>query len=302
MSKNLWNQLSSDFNQAVSAVGKSMASFGGRRRRGTATAIDEEGHFVTAAHLVRHQEEGFLVFPDGEKHDARVVGRDRELDLAVIKVDDAHLPGAPFVDEKARPAVGEFVLSVGRVKGDAQAAFGIVSAVGDAFNAHRGARVDYRIDVDGTLPWGFSGGLLVGADGQAWGMNTHGILRGGTTLVAPTLLAAARDLIENGSRAPGFLGVGIQPTTLSDSQATIAEQEKALLITVVQKQSAAQNAGLLVGDLLLQADGHPTESLQDLWAALRRKAGEKVSLTVLRGSEMLEITAEPGQRPQRHRC
>merc|ERR1712100_60088 len=108
------------------------------------------------------------------------------------------------------PRVGDMVLTIGSdANHGPRISWGLVSSVGEDWLTPKGAKVDHWIDVDASLPWGSSGGALVNIQGELIGFNTHGVIRGGTTLSVDTLIKAIARIQESGSILPGWLGVRV---------------------------------------------------------------------------------------------
>ena len=164
-----------------------------------------DGIVVTAAHTL-HRDEGLRIGTAEGTHAATLVGLDPGTDVAVLRVDGA-LPAPKWRD--GEPRVGELVLALGRPNGGIRATLGIVSFVGGARQTAQGGRIDRWLEVDGTLPPGFSGGPLVDADGAVLGMNTSSLARGGGTVPVATLRRVVDGILAHGQVRRGWLGVEI---------------------------------------------------------------------------------------------
>ncbi len=280
--------LSDELAAAVAAIQPSLAQHRGRRGTSTLFAIDEH-HAVGSAHGLRRLGE---VSVGGHAVDAHVVGRAQGLDLALVRVDAAMAPTrwAPL------PQVGHLVLPVAA---GPRATLGLIAAVGGEWHSPHGAAIDAWIEVDGTLPPGFSGGPLLAADGGVIGMNTRRLVRGGTTLPASTVDAAVQALLARGSVDPGFLGIGAARATLTDEQAAVAGQAAALLVVAVEPGSPAEGV-LTVGDIVLSVAGQPVEGVPSFRAVLDAHAPDtEVALAVLQGDTVVTRSATLATRPSR---
>lgn len=281
-------QLSNDLAAAVAASRPSLLAHRTRRGHGTLFAIDAH-HAVGSAHGLRRPGRFAL---DGHDIDAEVVGRHRGLDLAVVRV-DVELPAVTWAE---LPEVGHLVLPVAA---GPQATLGLVSAVGGPWHSPRGAGVDAWLEVDGSLPRGFSGGPLLAADGGVIGMNTRRLVRGGTTLPAATVRAAVEALLARGTVEPGFLGVGATRATLTEEQAEAADQPMALLVVAVEPGSPAEGV-VTVGDIVLTVGGEPVTGVPSLRRVLDGHGPEEeVVLALLVGGEVVERSVKLGERPSR---
>nr|MBA2322377.1 serine protease [Deltaproteobacteria bacterium] len=177
---------------------------------------------VTAAHTLRREGGFAVVGSDGVSRPAEVVGVHAGLDLALLRVPGLTAAAPEWRDEGER--IGEIVIPVGCRRGSVGAALGLLAAVGPAWSTRRGAEIDRWIEVDGTLPRGFSGGPLVASDGAFLGINTTALVPGGTTIPAPTVRRVVERLLAHGSVKPGFLGVSVQGVALPAAVAAAAGQ------------------------------------------------------------------------------
>lgn len=257
---------------------------------GTATVIGP-GRAVTAAHLV----DGATVRVldgQGREADARVLGVHPGTDLALLDV-AADLPPVPWGDP---PAVGQLVLPVARGGHGVACTLGVLARVGSAWSTSGGGQVDARLEVDGSLPAGFSGGPLLGPGGVL-GVNTHRLARGGTTLPRATVERVAAELEARGTVQPGFLGIGGARAVLSGAQADVAGQSDGLLVIGVSAGGPADGV-LSVGDVVLRVDGHAVRGVHDLRGVLGSLgAGHAARLDVLSGTEVGERTVTLAARP-----
>lgn len=289
------------------------------RRRLPATGIvcSADGVIVTAHHVVESDEQITVTTADGNTHEATLIGRDPQNDLAVLQV-DATLTPANWGDDDALQ-VGHLVLALGRAMGDVQASLGVVSGlVNNAVRQERrkkreqrrgrrgkgrGQRrwrmlVDGYIQSDVTMYPGFSGGALVAADGMIYGMNTSGF-RQGTSVTVPvaTIRNTVSTLRQHGKMKQGYIGVSVQPARLPQTLTDELEQEVGLLVTSVEANSPAIEAGLLVGDILVSLDDDSLEQLDELLALLTgNRIGEQISLQVVRGGQLQELTLTIAER------
>jgi S1-C subfamily serine protease len=289
--------LSSGLGDVVEALTPSLATVLGRRQDATATAWAPD-LLVTAHHNLPRHGVPRVRLPDGTVIDATVRGRDPGTDLALLQV-AAELPVSEWVDTGGR--VGELVLALGRTE-SVRATWGVISNTSGPWRTGWGGQVDRFLDVDASLPRGFSGGPLVAADGTLLGLNTRGLLRGGTTLPTPTLRRVLDQLAEHGSVQRGWIGVGVHAVDLDGDGAQITAQDRALLLTQVVSGGPAAQAGLRQGDLLLTAGEVPLGASEDLLGALVGAEGQEIEVRYLRGGAILRSPVTPGARPGRKRA
>jgi serine protease Do len=280
-------QLSHDLAAAVAAIRPSLRTHRGRRGHSTLFAIDAH-HAIGSAHGLRRP--GRFEH-DGHTVDAELIGRHRGLDLALVRV-DAELSPVVWADT---PEVGHLVLPVGA---GPRATLGLVTAVAGPWHSPQGTEIDTWIEVDGSLPPGFSGGPLLAADGTVIGMNTRRLVRGGTTIPASTLREAIATLQARGTVEPGFLGIGATGATLTEAQAKAAGQDTAMLVVAVEPGSPAEGV-LTVGDVVLSVAGEAVHGVPSLRRILDHHGPDTdLLVTLLDGEEVQERTATLGARPR----
>lgn len=253
----------------------------GGRGAGAGTIWRRDGAIVTNHHVAGgdHAE---VILADGRSFRGTVTARDAENDLAVLSIPATNLPNVTIGDARTlRP--GELVLAVGHP-------FGVKGTltVGVVSNAHRPARRGGMgrelVVADVRLGPGNSGGPLADAQGRVVGINA--MVAGGLGLAVPS------HLVERllGAGRPR-LGVEVRDVELAPVQAAAANGARyGTLIAGVQPGSAAEAAGVTVGDILLAIDGRPTpngEALADLLAA---RAGQLIRLTVLHGTALRDLS------------
>jgi S1-C subfamily serine protease len=253
---------------------------------------------VCSAHVLGRKDEGFVDDAEGEKHAAKVLGRDATTDLALLRVDGT-LPVLERASKELK--VGHLVLALGRLGARTSAVMGMVSALDGAWRSAGGGRIDRYIDVDTALPAGFSGGALVDATGKLIGVNTHGLTRGGTTLPSETVDRVLAHLEEHGSVRRGWLGVGVQPVRLSERVAKSAGHPVGLLVTSLADGGPAEQASLHVGDVITTVDGVAVSRFHDLLGALSGAAGRTLALVVVRADQVVDVEVTAGDRPARPR-
>lgn len=288
-------QISESMAAAVARGGASLARIEGRCSAASAVVFSADGLLVTAAHALEGRESVDVVLGDGRTLAAKVVGHDRGTDLAVLKVDATDLPAPEWADT-AGVKVGHFVLTLGRPGKNPRATLGLVSAVGEAYRTMAGGTIDRYIDVDGSLPRGFSGGALADARGRLLGMNTAGLGRGGGTIPTETLQRLVPALAAHGKIGRGYLGVEVVPGRVSDALATTLGQRRGLLVAALEPGGPAEKGGLLLGDLVLSIDGQKVERPGDLVAALDGRVTASVVVKVVRAGEAKDVTLTTGAR------
>lgn len=265
---------------------------------GSGVIIRSDGYILTNNHVVEGADR-VLVQIGTEDVAAKVVGRDTQSDLAVVKVDRKGLPAAELGDS-SKLQVGELAVAIGSPFGlEKTVTSGIVSALGrtDVVQS-QGSYTTYTnlIQTDAPINPGNSGGALVNAEGQVIGINsliesTSGSSAGiGFAIPINTAKDVADQLIATGKVAHPFLGI---------SMATVDRQidpklpvESAVLVRQIISGSPAEKAGVKVGDLIVSADGKQVTSYEDFLAAIRaRKVGDKIPLEIYRGTKRMTLQA-----------
>jgi S1-C subfamily serine protease len=146
---------------------------------------------------------------------------------------------------------------------------------------------------------GFAGGAFLDTSGRLIGIATAAAIRGlGVVIPASIAWKTAATVLEHGSLKRGYLGIAGQPVTLPESQQGQHARERGLLVASISKGTPAAAAGVLVGDVVLEFDGHQVESPEDLLdLLLGDRVGRDVTLDVLRGGTPLRLTVTVGERP-----
>ncbi len=274
---NVLTELSAALATAVSQADSGIVRVEGRRRFGATGIVWGEGLILTANHVVSRDDGLKLGLPNGEQASASLVGRDPSTDLALLKTDASGL--TPLTEgNKQELGVGNLVLALGRPGRTVQATLGIVSALGDSWRTQLGGEIDRYLQTDVVMYPGFSGGPLVDAAGQLIGLNTSALGRGVSLTIPTATLARVADALQAHGRVQrGYLGVSTQRVHLPDNLKAELNQKRGLLIVSVESDSPAAQAGLTLGDTLVNFAGSPVQSHDDLLALL---AGDMVGTAV----------------------
>jgi serine protease Do len=275
---------------------------------GSGVIIDEDGYIVTNAHVVSgaHRVEvkiaaatsdespdGSLVRAIGRTVEARVVGSDKEIDLALLKIEVKGLPALPLGDyNKLRQ--GEVVFAFGSPEGlQDSVSMGVVSA------AARQRDPDSPmvfVQTDAPINPGSSGGPLVNVDGELMGINTFILTEGGGNeglgFAIPSAIVAFAypQLRRYGHVHRGETGISVQAITPSLAAGLKLPADWGVIVSDVAPGSPADAAGLKIQDIIMSIDGRPADNLPSLGTRLfMRRGGERIKLGVLRGSEKLSF-------------
>jgi S1-C subfamily serine protease len=259
---------------------------------------------VAAAHTIRRDEGIQIVLPDGSSREAALAGVDPSTDLAALKVDGAWLHVADIGDA-AGVRAGHFVFAVARdAHGRAAASFGIVAGTAGEWRTWRGGHIDRLVRLDGRLYASFNGGPIADAQGQVIGIGTSALSRDFSIAIPSSTVSRVTDqLLTSGRIAHGYLGVGTRPVELPEplSRKLGLDGRDGLIVLSLAPEGPAEQAGLMVGDVLIQLAGRQLHDVDDLHAALGGdRIGERVRVDLVRGGERMESAITLGERPQRH--
>jgi len=268
---------------------------------GSGFLFTSDGFILTNSHVVHDTVAIEATLSDGLRLEAALIGDDPETDLAVVKVDaPSLLPAAALGDSRSlRP--GQLVIAIGNPYGfQCTVTAGVVSALGRSLRASSGRLIDGVIQTDAALNPGNSGGPLVDSLGDVVGINTAVIAGSQGICFAIPVNAAkwvASELIRHGRVRRAYLGIAAQTATLDrrlQLRHQLTGQAAAVAVTEVQPDSAAENAGLLPGDLIVTAGGRSTTSLDDLQLVLgQHPLGETLLIEALRGEQRLRLETYP---------
>ena len=289
---------------AAEAVGPSVVGLGRGWGHGSGVVI-ADGQVLTSAHNLR-RDEITVSFADGRRETGTVAAVESDLDLAVLAVDTGDAPAirwepAPSSsgeEGSSGPGIGAPVVALANPGGRGlRATLGFVSSGGRSFRGPRGRRIRGAIEHTAPLPRGSSGGPLVDPDGNLVGVNSLR-LDGGLILAVPadaTVKERILLLARGEAAAPHRLGVAIAPPRVARRlRSAVGRPERdGLLVRAVEEDGPADRAGVEKGDLIVAADGNPTENVEALYTALDTipAAGGDLELTVVRGTDERSVTA-----------
>lgn len=235
-----------------------------------------DGMIVTNAHVARDTS-AKVELRDGRTFDVQVVTRDTQRDLAILKIEAQDLPAA-VIGNSDQIRVGELVLAAGNPLGVVGAVS--VGIIHGAAGSQGPGRQEW-IAADIRLAPGNSGGPLVDAQGRVLGINS--MIAGGLGLAVPS--NAVGELLTSLEQRPIF-GVTVQPVRVPGA----GEPRLGLLVLEVASDSAALDAGLMQGDLLIGVGGSAFANPGDIVRAWRRtKLGEALTLDVVRGGQPIQV-------------
>lgn len=272
-----------------------------RNGSGSGFIFTPDGFILTNSHVVHKASEIEVVLADGRRYRAELIGDDPDSDLAVIRIDAPDLVAAEFGDsEKLR--VGQLAIAVGNPYGfQCTVTTGVVSALGRTLRSSNSRLIDNIIQTDAALNPGNSGGPLVNSRGKVIGVNTAIILPAQGICFAIAINTAkivAGQLIRYGEIKRGYLGVAGQNVNLHRRLVRYYNLsfESGFLVLSVEKNSPAQKAGLLEGDVIIAFDSEPVNGIDDIYKLLEKQLGGKSTLTIIRQTEKMELEIIPEQK------
>jgi S1-C subfamily serine protease len=291
---------SSAIEQVAESVSPSVVSVSSDGRNGTGIVWDDQGHIVTAYHVVHGLEEVEVGSNSGETFTAKVVGRDRGSDLALLKMEGKLQPIAKGDSESLK--VGQFVLALANPYATkASATSGIITSVKRSIGGWWGVSIEEAIVTDARVNPGYSGGPLVDASGKMVGLNIAYMSSRGIAVPVQKVSASVEKLASGKSVGRAYLGIITNPIPIPEDLAKVAEvgQEYGLLVMSVETGSPAKAAGLTFGDVLLALDEKPVTGFRDLTRLLtEEKIGKTFKLKVLRGGKVEALSVTPGPAPE----
>jgi serine protease Do/serine protease DegQ len=268
---------------------------------GSGVIVDsKQGYILTNHHVVENADKITVTLADNRSLSAKIVGSDAGSDLAVLKVVGAELVDLPLGDS-SKLRVGDYVVAIGNPFGFSNTVTsGIVSALGRS-GINRDAYEDF-IQTDASINPGNSGGALVNLNGELVGINSAIISRSGGNIgigfAIPVNMVRAimEQLITHGSVSRGLLGVSIQDVT-PDVAATYALHDNSgALVSAVSPTSAAERAGIQIGDVIVSINEHRVRDSGSLKAAVGLlRPGETVQVTLIRDGREQKVNATLGE-------
>ncbi len=298
-------------------VNSLMSMFGGVQNS-TATAtgsgiiISEDGYILTNNHVVSSSssESYYAVseatkltvtlFNDETEYEAKVVGTDEQTDLAVIKIDKTGLPKAEFADSD-NIKVGEFAMAVGNPLGmESSITCGVISAVNRKITDTDGKSYTL-IQTDAAINAGNSGGALVNSQGQVIGVNTlklqgEGIEGMGFAIPINSTEDITSQLIEYSKVRRPY--IGITGMDLDEKTAKANDLVVGIYVKAIDDFSAAEKAGIKIGDVIIEADGKKISTMDELTEIKNsHQIGDEMKIKVNRDGEERELTVKLEEQP-----
>jgi serine protease Do len=265
---------------------------------GSGVIVTKEGHIITNNHVVDQVDEIEVVLSDGRTRKARLIGADKELDLAVLKVDEPGVQPLKLGDSDAVQA-GDFVLAIGNPFGfEETVTDGIISSKG---RPNRADGFGDFLQTNAAINPGNSGGPLIDLHGEVVGINTAIISRSGGSqgigfaIPSNTVRMALESLLKKGRIIRGYLG--IETTGIQAGQINAAEGSGVPVVSVLPDSPAAA-AQIQRGDIIQKFDGHDVRNILELRRLVSQvELDKKVAVEVTRNGKPVTLSATIKEQP-----
>ena len=304
----------------------------GEGGQGSGFVLDGEGRIATNAHVVttgrpprtKRAEDVFVAFADGNQVPAKIVGADPNADVALLQVDPSGLDLTPLrLGSSRNLRVGEPVAAIGSPFSEEQSlTIGVISALNRNIESLTAFAIGDAIQTDAAINPGNSGGPLLNARGEVLGINAQiksqsgGGEGVGFAVPVGAVRRSLRELREHGRVRYGYLGVETRQLYPQLAEKLGLDTRTGALVTRVEDDSPAKDAGLeagddeldfqidedlkVGGDVIVAVDGRRVTRRDDLADLIsRRREGDEVELEVLRGDDRRTVKVELGRRPDR---
>ena len=261
---------------------------------GSVVIISPDGYIITNNHVVDKATELKVVLNDKRSYSAKVIGRDPATDLALLKIDETNLPVLPFGDSDALK-IGEWVLAIGNPFNlTSTVTAGIVSAKARSISLlDRQYAIESFIQTDAAVNPGNSGGALINTKGELVGINTAiasstGAFAGYSFAVPVTIVKKViADLIEYGTVQRALLGIKATEITQELAEKNNIDNLEGVFISELTADGAAENAGILKGDVILKIDEAVINEVPELLEKIGQYSpGDVISVTVKRNNKI----------------
>jgi serine protease Do len=271
-----------------------------QRSLGSGFIINRDGFILTNNHVVENADEIVVKLENEKEYKAKIVGRDPKTDLALIKIDDAPDLATVTLGNSDDLKVGEWVMAIGNPFGlDHTVTAGIVSAKGRYIGQ---GSYDNFIQTDAAINPGNSGGPLINLKGEVVGINSAIFSRAGGNIgigfAIPVNLAKELlpELETKGKVTRGWLGVLIQKVTPEIADSLGLKEAKGALVADVMKDGPAEEAGIKVGDVIVEFDGHNVKDSTELpLLVARTPVGKVAKVKVLREKDTETLSVKIGE-------
>ncbi|MBK8675933.1 MAG: trypsin-like peptidase domain-containing protein [Cellvibrionales bacterium] len=269
---------------------------------GSGVIVSTEGHVLTNYHVIAGADQVLVSLHDGRDAQAKLVGIDKETDLAVLKISLPELTAIRFGDAQ-HMRIGDVVLAIGNPLGVGQTVTqGIISAAA-RYGLELNIQENY-LQTDAAINQGNSGGALVDTTGRLVGINTAIQSPTGTSIgigyaiPSDTAQKVLNDIVSYGRVIRGWIGVESQALNAFASRSLGLEPGQGMIVRSVYRHGPAADAGLLPGDIITHFDGEPAATTRTgMKRITHAQPGEKVEVRFLRDGQTDVVSLTIGIRP-----
>jgi S1-C subfamily serine protease len=268
---------------------------------GSGFVISSDGYIVTNNHVIENATSITVAFDDGLELNAELIGADPSTDIAVLKVYGGDLKALQFANSDLLEA-GQIAIAIGNPMGlQHTVTAGVVSATGRTLRANNGRLIDDIIQTDAALNPGNSGGPLVDSAGKVIGVNTAVVSSAqGLCFAVSSNLAAyvvgqliIHKKVKRAQIGVAALSVKLTPRMIGANQ---LKTKTGVYVFEILPDGDAYNNNIRIGDIIVEFDGRPVASIDNLHKYLNEEAiGKSITLGVLRGGRKQAITAIPSE-------
>jgi len=286
--------ISGEIERIAESAGRSVVSVSSGHGNGSGIAWDEHT-VVTAYHVVRGSDEVSIGTDDGRKLTAKVTGRFRRSDIAVLTVDGQLTPIEKGDSDGLK--AGQFVLALANPSASrTSVTSGIVTGASRSIGGWWGMTIENAIITDARVNPGYSGGPLVDAAGRLIGMNVAYVSKRGIAVPVGTISKVVQRLASGQPFKRAYLGIVSNPVALPEEVSSDkgVGQDSGVMVFSVEESTPAKQSGLSFGDVILRFNGKSISSSEDLTGLLGEEAiGKPSKLSVLRGGNVVELDITP---------
>ena len=284
-----------DFANVVAGAAGLVAGVRAGEGRALSGVVWRDGVVVASEQGLKEADIYRVVLPGGSEATATLVGRDKGTNVAVLRAEGVR----GSIKECAEPSVGGFALALGSDgAGSVTARLGVVHRVGPEWHSMAGGRIDRLIVLDARVAWHEEGGPVLDSAGRLLGISTLGPRRRVLVIPADTVERSVEALLRDGHVARGWMGVALQPVGLPDAARSAAGSDGGLIVVGLSSGGPAEQAGVMVGDVVLSVDGTAMRSPRDLGRHVTScGVGAACGVRVLRAGTVQELPVTVGARP-----
>lgn len=272
---------------------------------GSGVIMNKKGYILTNRHVIVNADQIIITLQNGQVYEALLVGSDTMTDLAVLKIQEGNLPLIP-INPKRTSHVGDVVLAIGNPYNLGQTVTqGIISATGRIGLSPYGRQ--NLLQTDASINHGNSGGALINSEGELVGINTlsldkrtDGDMPEGIGFAIPTELATKimDKLIRDGRVIRGYIGIEGREFSQTQNQGNPFERLQGILVRSVTPGGPAEEAGIIMGDILLSVNNLPATSVLEVMDQVAEiRPGTSIPIVVQRQGERLTFTLKITEYP-----